>query len=132
MRRNNNIMYNIKLGRQIENMLRKGAVPGEHQIYMPVVHMASSDIDAGSRRSDYVYSADCPAKDVGYLYEGIKGTSGDGKAFADMLGSEAGRTAIDRFFRTRLSEELSSYADPAMANRFSAEVLRMWNGHAKG
>ena len=127
-----NIMYNIKLGKQIENMLRRSDVSGEHRIYMPVVHMASSDIEAGRKRSDYVFSADCPAKNVGYLYEGIQGTSGDGAAFADMLGSDASRSAIDRFFRTRLSEEAASYADPAMANRFSAEVLRMWNGHVKG
>ncbi len=127
-----NIMYNIKLGKQIENMLRKGAVSGEHQIYMPVVHMASSDVEGGRKRSDYVFPAACPAKDVGSLYEGIKGTSGDGEAFANMLGSDASRAAIDRFFRARLSEELSSYADSDMANRFSAEVLRMWNGHVKG
>jgi len=126
-----NIMYNIKLGRQIDHMLRKSAIGGEHRFYMPVVRIDSSSLDDGRTAKDFIFSGAFPCSCAANLHESVRMVSESDDTFVNTLASVDSASSIDRFFRTRLSKTVSEYQDSDMAARFSAEVLRMWDSRVE-
>ncbi len=121
-----NIMYNIRLEQQIEHMLRRNAIVYEHHVYMPIVQIESDSLENNSEAHEYVFSGAFPSSKAIDLYDKVAGKAKDGFKFANMLDSSRAMLSVDRFFRTRLSEDVSRLTDPIFAKRFCSEVARMW------
>ena len=124
-----NIMYNIRLGQQIEHMLRRGDSQSEHFVYMPVVQVEARPLDGGDAIGDYLFSGAFPPERADEL-RAVAQESGGG--FENTLSAANAVSAVDVFYRARVSADAARYSDAAMAERVTAEMLRMWSADIAG
>ena len=123
-----NIMYNIRLERQIEHMMQKGVIANEHHVCMPIVQIKSDQLESESAVCGYVFSGAFPSIKAAGLLGMVTTKVHEGFMFKNVLDSPEAMSAVDQFFRVRLSKDTSVLDEPIFAKRFCSEVMRMWEG----
>ena len=124
-----NIMYNVKLGSQIEHMLKDCPIRDRHYICMPVFKVSADDLESNQGAKDeFFFSGAFPVSSSAGL-QAYLSRQADSDMFVDCMENPEPARSIDQFFRGRLSAFLADEPDAEKRERLTAEIMRMWSSN---